>query len=195
MTFWGNSLQDLAGLDAFVAGEADSIAGLEAVDDHTVRITVNQPALTLLDTLRYIGILPAYVLGDAARADLSGNRFFIERPFGAGPFKAAEANLDQFIRLERNENYLRGAPRIEGINMFFLDGSIIPAGLETGDINMSSNVGAEDLPRFPDDEAAMIPIRLGKGGWVSTSKLRNATPQNFGHLPNYNAIETWWLEE
>ena len=410
-TFWGNSLQDLAGLEAFVAGEADSISGLEAVDDYTVRISVNQPAVTLLDTLSYIGILPEHVLGEVAYADLSGNKFFIESPVGTGPFKVAEANLDQLIRFERNEDYFRGAPHIEGINMFFPDGSTIPAGLETGDIDMSSNVGADDLPRFLDnpdfqiywqasnvfcnvsanttripkkvrqaisfsidrqtitdelfldsqlavpfyhhlgqeflkpnpheldysfnpdkareliaeaiadgdwaadraidyvfggeepandllfivqfltdvglnielrgagdrtnyndivltqmdfdlvaicnafgpdpdsvtiyyksgytlaeggfnftqlsnervdeilaqgriepdratrvalyqelqgildDEAAMIPIRLGNRGWVLTSKLRNATPQYFGHLPNYNAIETWWLEE
>ncbi len=150
-TFWGNSLQDLAGLQAFVDGEAESIAGLEALDDHTVRITVNQPAVTLLDTLSYVGILPEHILGDVAYADLSGNKFFTESPIGTGPFKVAEANLDQLIRFERNEAYFRGAPHIEGINMFFPDGSTIPAGLETGDIDMTSNVGADDLPRFLDN--------------------------------------------
>ncbi len=150
-TFWGNSLQDLAGLEDFVAGDADNIAGLQAIDDHTVSISVNQAAVTLLDTLSYISILPEHVLGDVAYADLSGHKFFTESPIGTGPFKVAEANLDQLIRFERNENYFRGAPHIEGINMFFPDSSTVPAGLETGDIDMTQHVGADDLPRFLDN--------------------------------------------
>ena len=150
-TFWGNQFQDLAGLEAFVAGEADSIAGLEAVDDHIVSITVNQPAVTLLDTLSYVSILPEHVLGDVAPADLSGHKFFTESPVGTGPFKVMEANLDQLIRFERNEDYFRGAPHIEGVNMFFPDSSTVPAGLETGDIDMTQHVSADDLPRYLDN--------------------------------------------
>lgn len=150
-TFWGNQFQDLAGLEAFVAGEADSIAGLEAVDDHIVCVTVNQPAVTLLDTLSYVSILPEHVLGDVAPADLSGHKFFTESPVGTGPFKVMEANLDQLIRFERNEDYFRGAPHIEGVNMFFPDSSTVPAGLETGDIDMTQHVSADDLPRYLDN--------------------------------------------
>lgn len=150
-TFWGNSLQDLTGLAAFVAGEADSIAGLQAIDEHTVSITVDQPAVTLLDTLSYVSILPEHVLGAVAPADLSGHPFFTESPIGTGPFKVAEANLDQLIRFERNENYFRGAPHLDGINMFFPDSSTVPAGLETGEIDITQHVGADDLPRFLDN--------------------------------------------
>jgi peptide/nickel transport system substrate-binding protein len=150
-TFWGNSLQDIAGIEDFVAGDAESISGLQAIDDHTVSISVNQPAVTLLDTLSYVSILPQHVLGDVPYADLAGHKFFIESPIGTGPFKVAEANLDQLIRFERNENYFRGAPHIEGVNMFFPDGSTVPAGLETGDIDMTMHVGADDLPRFLDN--------------------------------------------
>lgn len=155
-TFWGNSLQDLEGLQAFIDGDADHIAGLEAIDDYTVRISVNQPAVTLLDTLSYIGMLPEHALGDVAPTDLADHPFFTESPIGTGPFKVADANLDQLIRFERNEDYFRGMPHIEVINMFFPDGSTIPAGLETGEIDMSSNVSADDLPRFLDNDDFQI---------------------------------------
>jgi peptide/nickel transport system substrate-binding protein len=51
----------------------------------------------------------------------------------------------------------------------------------------------QELQGILDDEQAMIPIRLLRVGWVMRSNV-NATPQHFGHLPNYAGIETWTID-
>ncbi|MBV7335096.1 hypothetical protein KFU94_44040 [Chloroflexi bacterium TSY] len=51
----------------------------------------------------------------------------------------------------------------------------------------------QELQGILDDEAAIIPLRLGVTSWVMINRL-DATPQYYGHLTNYDAIETWVLE-
>lgn len=150
-TFWGNSLQTLEGIDAFIAGDADSISGLVAMDDYTVSITTSEPSVVMLDTLSFIGMLPEHALSDIAYADLKDDPFFLNSPIGTGPFMVVEVAEDQFVRFERNENYFRGAPHLDGINLLIPDASTVPAGLETGEIDLSRDVGADDLERFLDN--------------------------------------------
>ncbi len=149
-TYYGNQLQNFVGGEEFASGEADNIVGLEKIDDYTVQVSVNDPSVVLLDTMAFMGILPEHILGDVPFADLKENDFFLTSPIGTGPFKVVEVAEDQFVRFERNEDYFRGAPHIEAINMLFPDGSTIPAGLETGEIDMG-RVSADDLERFLDN--------------------------------------------
>lgn len=150
-TFWGSSLKTLAGYAAFESGEAESISGIEVVDDFTIRLTLEQPSLSLLDTLAFVGMLPEHILGDVPFIELKENAFFSSNPIGTGPYQVAEVVEDQYIRFERNEAYYRGTPSIETIFLRFLDASTIAAGLETGQIDITNSVPAEDFVRFVDN--------------------------------------------
>jgi peptide/nickel transport system substrate-binding protein len=150
-TFWGPSLSTLQGLSAFQNGSADSISGINVVDEQTIQITLEAPSMSFLDTLAFVGILPKHVLGDVPPAEFAENEFFTKNPIGTGPFKVAEIAEDQYIRLERNDDYFLGAPKLAGINFFYPDNTTIAAGFETGEIDISSNVPAEDIERFLDN--------------------------------------------
>lgn len=150
-TFWGPSLSTLKGLAAFQDGSADSIAGLNVVDEYTIEITLESPSMSFLDTLAFVGILPQHILGDVPPAELKDNVFFSKSPIGTGPFKVTEVAEDQYIRLARHENYFLGAPKLAGINFFFPDNTTVAAGFETGEIDLSSSVPVADLERFLDN--------------------------------------------
>ncbi|HRW09891.1 MAG TPA: ABC transporter substrate-binding protein [Caldilineaceae bacterium] len=147
-TFWGPSLSTLKGLTAFQNGTADSIEGLNVVDEQTIQITLESPSMSFLDTLAFVGILPKHILGDVPAAELAENEFFSKSPIGTGPFKVVEVVEDQYIRLERNEDYFLGSPKLAGINFFYPDSTTVAAGFETGEIDLSSSLPTEDVERF-----------------------------------------------
>ena len=150
-TFWGPSLSALKGVQALKDGQADSIAGVEVLDDYTIRLTLDAPSMSFLDTLSFVGILPEHILGDVPFAQLATNEFFLENPIGTGPFKVVEVAEDQYVRFERHEDYFLGKPYIEEINLLFPEAATVPAGLETGEIDLSMHVPAQDLERFLDN--------------------------------------------
>ncbi|MBV7335095.1 ABC transporter substrate-binding protein [Chloroflexi bacterium TSY] len=150
-TFWGPSLSTLKGLEAFTTGDADSIDGLNVIDDHTIEITLESPSMSILDTLSFVGILPEHILGDVPMTEFAANEFFSKSPIGTGPFQVTEVAEDQFIRLARHDDYFLGTPKLAGINFFFPDRTTVAAGFESGEIDLSSSLPAEDVERFLDN--------------------------------------------
>ena len=75
----------------------EDVAGLQALDDSTVRITLNQPfpQFLMAITLSYGAIMP---IEAAQKYDMN------EHMVGTGPYVLKEAN-DELIRYERNPNY------------------------------------------------------------------------------------------
>jgi ABC-type transport system substrate-binding protein len=90
----------IAGARAFLAGAADEIAGYEAVDDVTVRITLEQPdaAFLMAMTMPFTSVMPREwvekVGGDIGR-----------RPLGTGPYVISAWRPDRSITAVRNEHW------------------------------------------------------------------------------------------
>lgn len=190
-TFWGNSLKTLAGFAEFESGAADSISGIEVVDDHTIVLTLAAPSLSLMDTLAFVGMLPEHILGDVPPAELKENAFFFDSAIGTGPYKVAEVVEDQYIRFEANEDYFRGAPNIDVINLRFPDSATIAAGLETGEIDMSNNVPPEDFVRFldnPDFEIYWHPGNVFCNVSANTQRIPKAVRQAISFAIDREAI-------
>jgi peptide/nickel transport system substrate-binding protein len=88
----------------------------EAVDRHTVRITLKTPVPSLLGLVsNYHGGLmvcrkPAEEAGDG----------FAKRPVGTGPFMFKEYQPQQFVKLVANPQYFRGAPRLDDITYRYI---------------------------------------------------------------------------
>jgi peptide/nickel transport system substrate-binding protein len=91
-----------------------SIDSVEIVDDHTVRLLLNQPDGTLFDSLtsRLAMLPPAYF----KEVGVEG---FAAEPVGTGPFKFVEWMPDDHITLTANENYwegsYKGQPQVETV--------------------------------------------------------------------------------
>jgi peptide/nickel transport system substrate-binding protein/oligopeptide transport system substrate-binding protein len=90
----------LEGAAEFAAGEAGAVAGLEAPDERTVRVTLKHPLAFFLATL-CLG--PASVV-PREEAD-SGGPPIAERPIGSGPFRAVAYEPGRLLELERFAGY------------------------------------------------------------------------------------------
>ncbi len=111
MTYMG----DIAGLAAFHSGQASSIAGLELVDERTLRVTLETPRPTFLHKLAY----PVSWIVDRDNVELPG---WEQHPNGTGPFRVVQHLRDQLLLLESNPLYYGGAPPIQHIRYLMYAG-------------------------------------------------------------------------
>ena len=106
-----SNLAMLEGAEAYSNEEADSVAGITVLDDKTIQFTTAYPTGLFLFQAS-LSILPKHVLGEVAPDTLENQSFFFEDPLGSGPFKFVEYQTDQFIRLEANDDWHWGAPKL-----------------------------------------------------------------------------------
>ncbi|MEX1297238.1 MAG: ABC transporter substrate-binding protein [Candidatus Limnocylindrales bacterium] len=99
---WGSGyLFPIKGAAAFAAGEADSVEGIEVIDDRTLQVTLEAPTTTFLLGLTIATSWPVPPEAVAERGEDFGNR-----PVGAGPFYLSEWNKGSDLTLTRNEGYV-----------------------------------------------------------------------------------------
>ena len=86
----------------------EDVSEITEVDDQTVRIRLSAPNAAFLDYMMQ-PILPAHLL---AGQDLTTTGFF-RNPVGTGPFRMEQWEAGKEIVLVKNEDYYRGAPKID----------------------------------------------------------------------------------
>ncbi len=99
-------LGDIVGARDMVAGKADHISGLKAVDDLTLQVTIDAPKPYFLLKLTY----PTAFVVDKANVE-SGADWY-RAPNGTGPYKLTEWKPNEYIIYEANQDFYLGAPSI-----------------------------------------------------------------------------------
>ena len=95
-------------VDSLHAPNFEEVREITEVDDRTVRIRLSAPNAAFLDYMMQ-PILPAHLL---AGQDLTTTGFF-RSPVGTGPFRMERWEAGKEIVLVKNEDYYRGAPKID----------------------------------------------------------------------------------
>jgi peptide/nickel transport system substrate-binding protein len=98
---------------------SDKLAGIEVVDNYTVRLNVAQLHNQLLHSFGWLPIFSKAAFDKAAGAGMEkGKEWARVNVVGTGPFKLVEYKRDNYLKWTRNENYWQpGKP--------YLDGSIV----------------------------------------------------------------------
>jgi ABC-type transport system substrate-binding protein len=98
-SFLAYLLAPVEGFDAAQAGQAP-LAGVEALDERTLRIRLSVPDRSFLTTLADPSLVPVPVTAD------DDPEVFAEQPVGNGPFRMTEPReRDAFLRLRRNADH------------------------------------------------------------------------------------------
>ncbi len=102
-------LADIAGADAVIRGDADVLAGIQAIDDRTIEFRLEEPQATFLMKL---ASAPAAIVdpGDVAR----GGEWW-RNPNASGPFVIDTWEPEQELRLAANRNYIGGEPDLRRV--------------------------------------------------------------------------------
>jgi oligopeptide transport system substrate-binding protein len=138
-------LGDIVGVKDMLAGKATSISGVQVMDDHTLKVTIDAPKVYFLAKLTY----PTTFVVDKANVE-SGKGWWM-KPNGTGPFKLTEWTKDETLVLEPNELYY-GQPANVKVVFHLLAG--IPMALyETGEIDVTQ-VDENNIDRATDKNGA-----------------------------------------
>lgn len=143
--------ESIVGAPEYVAGEAESIEGIEILEDRTVKFTLSFPEYTFIQRMT----LPFASLVPQEEVERLGEDF-ARNPVGAGPFMLESYEPGLQYTFVRNPNYYReGYPLVDRVEIQIgVDASTSILRIESGEADLSLDVVPNaDYPRIVQDEA------------------------------------------
>ena len=138
-------LNQIKGYQDFFDGKADTWAGVEVVDDHTVRFTLSEPYAPFLAALSYTSF---YIIPKEDVEKLGKDFNF--RPVGTGPFVVYDWQHDSKVVYKKNDGYWmkdaegRQLPYLDGLELVVIpDNSVAFLEFKKGNIDV--------LPDIPNE--------------------------------------------
>lgn len=151
------------------SGNAYKIAGLteiEAVDDHTVRMTLDAPNAAFLGHLaidKSVGIIARESVEDGT---------INTAPIGTGPFVIADYQPGTQVLLERNEDYWKTdadgnpLPYLDAIEIRIMtDETVRRSALVSGDIHWSISVPAQSIEELESRDDVVVDSTSAPAYW------------------------------
>lgn len=129
----------IKGTAEFAAGKAKTISGMRALDDHTLQITLNQPASDFLSILTlpfYSPVPKEYASHYAPGYD------YAQHVVGSGPYTLKSYQQGNHIDLVRNVNW---DPRTDPLRSAWVDEIVVSIGRSAADIQQAIEHGDADL--------------------------------------------------
>jgi peptide/nickel transport system substrate-binding protein len=121
------------------------IKSIQAVDDHTVKVTLKQYSDNWL-----------FHMGQGSAAIVSSKTIAGDgtNPVGTGPFKFKQWNHGDSLVLVRNDDYWGSKPKLQDVVFkYFSDANAVNNALKSGDIDVIGAVqGPEQLAGFKNDQ-------------------------------------------
>ncbi|MHB8621726.1 MAG: peptide ABC transporter substrate-binding protein [Chloroflexota bacterium] len=108
-------LSDIVGAGALLKGKADTLAGVKAVDPHTLRIRISTPVAYFLDKLSY----PTSYVVPRKVVEKYGNTW-TDHAVGTGPFMIKQWSHKQSITLVPNPHWYGGKTQLTELRIPFI---------------------------------------------------------------------------
>lgn len=134
------SMSALQGTDdsGFVKKGATTVSGIKIIDDKTLTLTMKYPiGLTTFENsyARYIMTVPKHVLASVPESQLLKYSWFNHPTVVDGPYIATAVDANHYISYQANQNYWKGAPKINKLNIKIVTSDQIFSGLKSGEID------------------------------------------------------------
>lgn len=142
-------LGDIVGMREYFFGLADSIPGIQVVDDRTIQLTIDAPKPYFLAKLTY----PTAFVVD--RQQVESNRNWTRRPNGTGPYKLTEWRLGERLVLEANQSYHLGQPSLREA-VYLLSGGSALTRWENDELDVAP-ISVNDIDRARDPNSDLGP--------------------------------------
>lgn len=142
----------------------------EKVDDYTVKLTVNEPSsdiiMVLASPIQFAAIYPKSVVDSASDEG-------VKEYIGTGPYKVAEWKQDQYVKLEKYEDYqpaegessgLAGAKNAQADTITFnivTDTATRIAGVQNGQYDIAEDIPADQYKDLATDKNLTMDVRSG----------------------------------
>lgn len=139
-------LTDIVGVREKLAGEAETISGLEVLDEQTIALTIDQPKSYFLAKLAH----PTSFIVDRQAVEQGGAGWY-EQPNGSGPFAIETWRSNAVMVLRRNVNFYRDLAELDRVTFLMGANASNPLVLyEQGEIDVTG-VPSFALDRVQDE--------------------------------------------
>ncbi len=136
-------LGDIVGVDEVLAGESETISGVEVVGDYTIRVTIDEPKSYFLYKMTYA---TSFVVdGD----NVAEGANWWRQPNGTGPFRLWQWDENSLLVLEKNDLYYGEKAKLDFI-AYDLWAGIQMNLYETGEIDVAT-VGMSYIDKVTDE--------------------------------------------
>lgn len=136
----------------------DAWAGVELIDEYTLRFTV-RPAANLFYGWTRLPILPEHLLRDVAPEDLSSHPFGLN-PVGNGPFRFVERVAGDRWVFEANPDFpdeLGGRPYVDRyVYRVIADDAAQASALRAGEVDLLTTASPANVSRFAADSTIRL---------------------------------------
>ncbi|WP_018249078.1 ABC transporter substrate-binding protein [Orenia marismortui] len=128
---------------------------VEAVDEYTVKITLNKKSAPFISNLA----MAPFAISSPTAVKKYGEDYF-KHPVGTGAFKFKEWKRGDRIELVRNEEYWKGKAYLEGIVFRSIpDNTARFMELQSGTIDMMDGVNPNSVPQVKSDNKLKLTLR------------------------------------
>lgn len=138
-----------------------SVKDVTAIDDHTVRFTLDNPDAAFLSNLAYP---TGFIVSPSAVAKYGKD--FGQHPVGTGAFAFESWAPNQSVVVKANPQYWNGAPKVQHVVFRPLpDATSRTAALQSGGADVILEVPADNLAQLKSDSKYVVVNRSGPHLW------------------------------
>lgn len=142
----------IEGYNEYRAGEADEISGIEIVDDMTAVFTYTELSPSLTSGGFWFYAMPKHYYEGIDITDMASAPETRERPIGIGPYMVDSITPGEAVIMKKFEDYWRGEPQLDGIDLVVTPTSTIANELANGNFHMTTGFPTTQYPDVADME-------------------------------------------
>ncbi len=142
----------IEGYNEYRAGEADEISGIEIVDDLTAVFTYTELSPSLTSGGFWFYAMPKHYYEGIDITDMASAPETRERPIGIGPYMVDSITPGEAVIMKKFEDYWRGEPQLDGIDLVVTPTSTIANELANGNFHMTTGFPTTQYPDVADME-------------------------------------------
>lgn len=143
-------IDQIKGADELLAGETDTLEGVEVVDDYTIKVTLKEPFAGFLASISSPGVS----IYDSEATEAAGDQFGMDPAVtvGTGPFEFSSWSFNNQLVLTRNEDYWKGASGLPGVVIKIIpDTETQSMMFESGELDiLDLDYAADSVNRFTE---------------------------------------------
>lgn len=178
---YSGDFANIVGMEEYKDGATDSIEGITIVDDKTVEIEYQTVGVQMLQAGGGVWsyAAPRHYLEDVPVAELESAPEIRENPIGFGPFKVDNIVPGESVSYTAFEDYYRGAPKIDRIELETVPTTTAVAAMENAQYDLFMSMPTdqfenyENIPGYTNlgiDDTAYTYIGFKLGEWQEAEK-------------------------
>ena len=157
-----------AGTNIVLVGEEP--VSYEKTDDLTVTITLPAPSASYAELLGTLTLIPEHVFeGNTSITSSQANLLGI----GSGPYKLSEFVQDQYLVVEKYEDYYMGAPSIDTVTFRIIsDMAAQEVALANGEVNFLELANSQAVAKYSSDpNYTVVQYPEGRVNYMAVNKF------------------------